>query len=171
MLTWKTPEECCRFWQFLVGFAVPVYKMRPWTHAQSSAAVSWTYDKITEVRVRKTRRQSRLEFFTMYSSSHEPFLHRLGINSTTGEIYMKSIFVRCECSKLICDFVRAVNDHFYFNLSYQFDNVLIRYNRYVLWCAAAGAEKLPSNSMSRFRQHPLCDFRNLWKIIDTYLEK
>jgi len=168
MLTWETPEACVQFWQHLINTITPVFEHLK-RERRREFSYSAVYDTVTEVRLRGiTRRRYRLEIYTRFWPA-KPFGHILGVrrvNPQTTEYFLQSLFgSECECENLCCDFVQASNHESYISLSRAFPGVLQRYNHSLLLWAAVG----PGGTMSRFRNHPLCDFQNLWRIIDAYV--
>lgn len=168
-VTWATPEECLRFWQFAVGLDVSVFEH---LRRQNYSYIA-VHDTVIEVRMRATRRQYRLEFITRHWRAR-PFVHGLGHDKNDPtRLCLKPLFdgvMGCECNNLCCDFVQASNTEFYLSLKRLFPRVLARYIRNLLAVAVAAVGRGTTNTtvISRFRNHPLCDFRNLWQLIQYY---
>ena len=165
-VTWATPEECLRFWQFAIGLDVSVFESFRRERRQNYSYVA-VCDTVIEVRMRATRWQYRLEFITRHWRAR-PFVHVLNRDHT--RLCLKPL-IGCECNNLCCNFVQASNTEFYFSLKRLFPRVLVRYTLNLLAVAAAGTGRGVTTTVSRFRNHPLCDFRNLWQLIQNYYVK
>lgn len=167
-VTWATPEECLRFWQFAVGLDVSVFESFRRERRQNYSYVA-VCDTVIEVRMRATRREYRLEFITRHWRAR-PFVHGLGrdLKNDPTRLCLKPLFEGGSGY----DFVQASNTEFYLSLTKLFPRVLVRYNWNLMTVVAvAAAGRGVTSTVSRFRNHPLCDFRNLWQLIQNYYVK
>jgi len=168
MLTWKTPEECWRFWRFLVGQEVLVFQYpRDEYHHKASHFETSGWDLVIDVRVREALGHIYLEIVSQYFPQ-QPFVYCCLKTNPHRYISMQSFFYSCKCGGFSrSEFVPAFNGEYCIDLGYYVRQVTKRFNYHMLLCASVGHH---NNTMARFFQHPLCDFRKLWQLIQAYVE-
>jgi len=137
----KSRKIYAEFFQYFKGCKVILYEsIHGFKHSAGTAIIS-------DAQVRKpTRRGYYLDLYL--KGFKTPFMIRV---SEFGDI----------------DDDYATNGrHMYICLSDLIPRVTNRYNCHLLCVVACGGH---DNTMARFRNHPLCDFRNLWHLIQAYV--